>query len=881
MAAPDLDVSSQLIYLRPRAGTARIDLHEDTIDLTIDAENDDYGEHTRIDIFEVVRAQLERTDFASWDDEMTSWLIQNAPEWEMLQSPGVKTTPERERAENGLATRLRRLGAQALSSQLELVDNGALTEEQAAASSIDERVKLSAISSEVWRTSASEDVLDILRRGRAEDIAWMRPPQNPEQPDPAGLSSEAYKKTVTLYEKKQRAIADQLTDVQYQHFVEGARKAIGNYEGYMAMQVIMLLHDIGKSDIFAARAKSLGIAVEAKDHDALLRVVMQNSDARDQLLPTLAALHKISERSYDMVVKVLTIDANYSQLLQGEAPAGAMDTLMGALEAEDMDEQIRDLYFLHAKLDTAGVRGDVQQAGTTIFDRETYQDTVDLEEAITSMDIDDNPDSRYHAYLRRRGERLGVDFDNLRFKDPQHHKLQLTRHRAYALVRLAIMQRMHSGEAFSKLVDQFYKEEEAVQAIYDVELNKTGIHDKAVLHIYSPATLRALADNPATAKKYLTTYATLLHEACLADAQKNHNDTRLVYADLHEFAEMLNSRGQTIGSPIRFEPEISSDGSVIIVPKTREIAFATIDELGEYAAGRETFEGQRTLLVAANSGADRPHARIIAQLFAEKYGANVIGLATIHQPGNDRAPKGYMSNTPGALPHGSYVAIPSEEAQEPTQHTIALTTVLDSYSLESGVDNILTGLRRICQEQGIERVIHVDPGGDSLRHAGDYEGLPPYLRTVQDHAVMQALHALSKGRRGQPEGIPSHTVSLGPSLYAHKDAKEELLVPAGAKYLPLLDDEKQSLIRWFELNGMLNSRQSTFSTTAALFAKAARDRLGVRSLHLPGKLAIDPIFPRRLFWPVYRSSGEIIIFETDKFYDLHRIRKAGSRNIGS
>lgn len=652
---------------------------------------------------------------------------------------------------------------------------------------------------------------------------------------------------------------------------------MGNYEGYIATQVIMLLHDIGKSDIFASRAKNLGVAVDAKDHDALLRVVMKDSTMRDQLLPTLAALHEVSQRAYDMVVKVLTIDANYSQLLQGEAPAGAMDALMSALKEEGVDEQIRDLYFLHAKLDIAGVRGDVQQAGTLIFDRETYQDTVDLEEAITSTEVDDNPDSRYHAYLRKRGERLGIDFDNLQLKNPRLNGRLLTRHRAYALVRLAIMQRMHSEKAFSLLVAQFYNEEEAVQAIYDVELNKTGIHDKAVLHIYSPATLRVLANNPATAKSYLTIYATLLHEACLADAQKNHNDTRLVYADLHEFAEALNRRSREMSSPIRFEPEVSSDGSVIIVPKTRETSFATFKELGEYTVGRETFEDQRVLFVAANSGADRPHARIMAQLFAEKYGANVIGLATVHQPGNDATPKGYLSNTPGALPHGSYRSLGSKgedrEDGEPTQHTINLTTDLSSFPLESGVDNILSELRKICRKQNIDRIIHVDPAGDSLRYAGDYKDLPPYLHTVQDHAVMQALYALSQGRGKQLKGTPSHTVSLGPSLYAHKDAKEELLIPIGAKYLPLHNNEKQSLIKWFALNGMLNGKLSTFSTTAALFAKAARGRLGLRSLHLPGKLVIDPVFPRRLFWPVYESSGEIIIFETDKFYAQHKTSK--------
>jgi hypothetical protein len=311
------------------------------------------------------------------------------------------------------------------------------------------------------------------------------------------------------------------------------------------------------------------------------------------------------------------------------------------------------------------------------------------------------------------------------------------------------------------------------------------------------------------------------------------------------------------------------------VPRTRELAFATLEDLGEYTAGRETFEGQRTLLVAANSGADRPHACIIGQLFAEKYGANIIGLAAVHQSDNNMTPKGYMPNAPGALPHGSYlVTRKGEKNEEPVQHT--LTTDLDSFSLESGVDNILTELRRICQEQRIDRIIHVDPAGDSLRYAGDYEGLPPYLRTAQDHAVMQALHALSKGRRGQPKGIPSHTVSLGPSLYAHQDARDELLVPVGAKYLNLDNSEKQSLIEWFRLNGMLDTQQSTFSTTAALFAKAAHDELGIQSLHLPGKLVIDPVLPRRLFWPVYKSSGEIIIFETDKFYDLHKTRRLKS-----
>jgi len=735
------------------------------------------------------RRLLETQDFARWEEEIDLTFVQSAPEWEYLIDENAEVSPE-----------ALRQGQQAL--DLKQVSKDALA-----------RHALSAKGPEAWRTAAALDCLPVLCRGDEAGLQWFRSRTLPGEQPKTG----------------------ELTEAQYRHFSEETQEIIGDQTTFLSMQVTMLYHDLGKSSIFKQRAIEAGVDVAGKDHDAIMREVMERPELHARLLPTLERLKQVSREAYDMTVEVLSVDANYGQLLQGEAPAQMVAQLEG------LSPKVLKLWNLHAKLDIAGVMGQKQHAGTTVIDAEVYQDMQDLEWALTTDSLS-NPISRYNAYLRRRGARLGLDFDTL---PPAEWD------KGYTLVRLATMQRMHEPENFDRLAADFEAEPAVVQSILVNQLNRNGLTDKAILHGYSPSTLRALVGHELLSSNYLSIFALLLHEAELFDHHKGANDVRVTMSDLRQLAVEINKRSYDIGSDIRFHAQESRQGDRMLVPDSVRLSLDNLDELPEFADG-ELLRGKRVLMVGMAGGADNLHARALGDLIGKKYGADLTGVLGIRK--KERILKGetmfgtsVLRIKPGSTPHGTWRV--TEEGllrgENPPEAFMLNATDYDTLSAH---------IKAFCREAGVDVVIGVDPGGDSLSYKNNYEGLPRHLATVQDHTVIEVLADL---------GIPAFTAVTSPGLYSRAHARE-ILHAAEGSLLPLTGEDREGMLDLYAQMGTTSSDEANYSTTAMIFEKASNNQFGLQSIDLPPYVVISEENPWRVFHHVTPAMKEIAIMETRK-----------------
>lgn len=757
------------------------------------------NEHGNVlDPIKAERQSLTTHEFVTSDEEFDLTFLYSSPEWTLFIGSDVEVTPEVYDVERDESMR-QADNAEELSSQAE-------------------RLELSSYGAEAWRTVCSIDFLPALCRNDEIGAQWFR-----------------------SYTPDGELRPGELTNEQYADFSESARRAIGDYEMLLAMGVIMLYHDIAKSAEFKRLVERAGISCAGKDHDAILGEVIMTPEVHEEILPTLVHIKQVSPRAYEKIVEVLSISVNYAQLLQGEAPASVIEQLDG------LDSQTRELYFLHAKLDIAGVMGHKQHAGSTIINAETYQDTVDLEWALTTPEFD-NPVSRYNAYLRRRGERLGLDFENIAPSDLP---------KTYALIRLAAMQRIHEPEAFNQVVADFEAQPEVVQAILTNHLNRNGVSDKAILHGYSPATLRALINNQKLANDYLSIYALLLHEAVLFDRRRGANDVTVTMSDLRDLATGINDKSYDIGSGIRFSAERSDNGETMLIPYALESALDTTEYLQSFAHG-EHLRGKRVLMVGMAGGADNLHARTLGDLLASKYGAEIAGVLTVRK--KERAFRGgrhfgisLTQISPDSVPHGTW-RVTESALQEGENPPPVFTINATDY------ESIRTDIMVLCQEENIDVIVGVDPGGDSLCYKGDYTGLPPHLATVQDHTVIEVLAKVP---------ISAHTAVIGPGIYTRHHARE-LMDAAEATNLLFESEEREQFLRSYHRLGMLSSHEANYSTTAMLFEKASRGQLELQSIDLPPYVVVSEVDPWRVFHHVTPAMGSVVMMEAAKQYTAIR-----------
>jgi hypothetical protein len=746
---------------------------------------------------------LASTDPDQWEDELYLSFIQCAPEWEMFISEGVAASPE--------AYKNREMHVGAVAVAQETND-----------SSLAERQQLSRIGAEAWRTMSTVDLGVAVIKGDAFGRNWFR--TDPPRPE-------------------------ELTDEQFADLHTSARNTIENFEDFLALSADNLVHDIGKSDVFKQHVEALGMSCAGLDHDAIVRMVVLDPSLRAALLPTVEGL---PERAKELVIARHSIDLNYGQLLQIEAPAKVIRALHG------VDPKVRDMFFLHAKLDIAGILAhneknialgnwdlvardeqDLPRRVPKVIDKEVYQDMQDLEWALTEPGLGDEIE-RYRAYMQRRGVRLGFDISVL----PEDEKLE-----GYAIITLAGRQRIHDADKFDKLREDFDRQPAIVKLILTDHLNRHGIDDDAILHGYSPATLRALAEHPELGKDYLAIFALLLHEAEWYRISQGRQDEILDMADLRELAIAINRNGFKTGLSFRFKAEVSETGEAMLLPYIVAAPLDNLDNL-DVLTDESLLHGKKVLYVAMSGGAGGLHAHAVAEMAAQKYDTETAGILVVRK--KERMVSGEKRKLGHATKEidrnttilGNWRFAEKAIVEEPEHPPVFILNSQNKNTIQAD-------LAEVAREVGADIILGIDPAGDSYNTSEEARKQPKHLAIRQDHTVVTALDGLD---------LPTYTLGFGLSSYVPYGVKERL-GSSGAYRLPTTTEDYAILAGMYERLGMAHGDQPNFTTTSLVMQEAIAEHYGLRPIDLPEHAALSVDNPWRVFHDVSRAAKEFVILE--------------------
>ncbi len=301
------------------------------------------------------------------------------------------------------------------------------------------------------------------------------------------------------------------------------RHAMPDESSYQTMQYIMLIHDAGKN---SQLVDEMGIDHQVIDHDEVLDQLLnapEYIEQRQAILPTFSSLSEPDQR---LVQNVFSVKLNFSQFLQAEVPAVALEGV-----PKDLDEKSKTAYIMHAVLDIAGATGHLNPDSSPVLTSSMYKSMVAARAALTDKKYID-ADERYNAYLARRAEQFGINARNL----PKHS----------AEIRLACMLRCASPEEFDDFAHALTHEVgSADQSVLFKELSRNGVTDRARLPYYGPALLRAVTEksNLPTALKY---FALTMYRAVMADYDNFGVDAEhgMVTVDLGDLTKYINQTGE-------------------------------------------------------------------------------------------------------------------------------------------------------------------------------------------------------------------------------------------------------------------------------------------------------------------------------------------------
>ncbi|HEX8763462.1 MAG TPA: hypothetical protein VF733_06955 [Candidatus Saccharimonadales bacterium] len=736
--------------------------------------------------------------------------IQDAPEWRYLIGGDVEVSPEAYEA-----------GKQAVHN---VVDSSTLDNQS---NSIAERAALSEQAIEVWRTTNAVDCTLVLGRGDPEGADWFRGRRDQE----GNLPPNA------------------LTDEQYAEFSHDLRKLAGDNEGFLAFIMAEYVHDLAKSGALVRLANMAGIDTVGHTHDDILHDVIADQNICDTLLPTLAKVKEFSPKAYDLAVEILSINVNYAQLLTGEAPARVINELRG------IDPQVLGLFFFKHRLDIAGALGHRQHAGSLTMDKETYQDMVDLEWAITTNELPDDATARYKAYIRKRGLRMGSeDIYELPARDQDA---------LYARIMIAMRRRVHEAEIFEQILQDFDHAPEIVDNILTTLLNRHGIDDKTVRAGYSQAMLMGMAKDPQFADNYLTIYAMFLHEASLYARSKSPNDTGIADADLGSIATAINKKSTDLRSAIRFTVKASDDEGSMLYPVLRKPPVETLEMLDTFDG--EFLRNKRIMMIGMSGGADNAHAGALGGVIAQKYGATITGIMTFRRP-DQTLRGGHHFGVSATTVHPDSIAQGSWSRGNIEQSLVK--ALRPDNQLKVSISNADNHAKRLADLEAFRNltdadiIIAVDPGGDSFSHRGDISEDSAHLATEKDHQVIAALTEFSKD-----QGLPIYTAGIGPANYA-KDYSLSLMQQASTKILPLSRKDRGAMVEAYDILEMLHRDDINYSTTAMLFHRATLGQLGLQSIDLPPAVATSSQNPWRVFFYITQGMGEITMTEIARHHEV-------------
>jgi hypothetical protein len=639
-----------------------------------------------------------------------------------------------------------------------------------------------------------------------------------------------------------------LTPEQREHLHQQT-VALGDTEALRVFVYDLLTHDNGKNEEVRA---SVG-ADAGVDHDqvhAMLVADPKHIEARRRWMP---GFDNLPEWGQNLLVAKAQAEFNYAQILQGEAPADALQPILDA-----QDPQVLNWSILEAKFDIFGARGHETQEVALTATAGGYRRMENLDGVLrdpTRTTAQECSDAFY-------GREIEYFMGSVQ---PQHPQESAD---LKALAKLGCHLRVEDKEDFDALRANFAAQPPAVKAIIATELNRDT---RATLAYYSPAFVRTVTARAGGefALRYL---AHVLQEAHISDIEARKTGlpgiSTVLLDDLIHAIKRNEIDLKT--TAIRFETQ---EGALVAVP--RKPSIETLEHLPEFNQG-EMLRGKRIILVGEGGGSDGIQAAIMGKVLAAKYGCEIAGVVSARNAKRQVANTGWESGalkeiTPSTEAVGDWrflEAIPLE-GHPPTP--MFIHSASDPHIISRDI-------RALVNATGADIIIGVDTGGDSLYrslHPGFSAPTEADITPDHDYITIEGLVGLA----ADLEDVPVLSMIVAPGVDSPQYARE-VLEQANATRLSLSDSDVAAIQRTYaewRMDGS-GSEEGRYGKTPLAWLHALNGRTGLQLLELPRRNLTSNDNPWRAFMQVTPAMSEVVLLDMKKhFAAIQRNRVVGPK----
>ncbi len=574
------------------------------------------------------------------------------------------------------------------------------------------------------------------------------------------------------------------------------------------------------------------------------------ADIRRGLLPSSQYL---TERQWHTIRGLFGIGFNYPQALQGELPASEDQTIPA-----DTDPHIREAFIFHAMLDIAGARGDVLPGGSATLTSPTYRAMRNQNAALRDPTLT-TARERTNAFL---------DAELTYYTHGQY--LQKSEEAALLrpLARYARHKRLETPQDFSAVLSDFDSQIDAVQAVLQAELNRSGA-TRATLAYYAPALLRTISDSAGSAFA-MTYYGHLLQEAHIADQEaRRAGASGIITVQLGDLVRDIK-RGtfDPTQSTIRFRAEGN-----ILVPVPQEPRLVDLEGLPMFRDGG-SLRGKRVLFIAEGGGSDGIQATMKAKLFAARYECIPAAIGSVRSGDKELRHTGRAIGqatkeiTPRTEAVGGWrflERIPLESNDQPAPMYIINT---------SDGETISNDVHALIGETGADVVVGVDTGGDSLYNA-PHPHFSAHKETDitpdQDYMVLQSLAEVARASSAGPRPIPMLSTIVAPGVDSPSYAKQNLITGGAARiqYTPAETALiKQTYAGW-RMDGS-GSEEGRYGKTPLAWLHALDRHTGFQPLKLPRANVTSSTDPWRAFTIITPAMAECVVMDLQRHAEIIR-----------
>lgn len=619
-------------------------------------------------------------------------------------------------------------------------------------------------------------------------------------------------------------------------------QSIGNEEALEVFTYALLTHDIGKN---RAVVQAMGLGPEA-DHDQVYTALLtdtQYEDLRQALLP---GFDELPDWGKQRLLAMAESDINYPQILQGEAPAAALE------QVESIgDPRVLEWDILKAKYDIFGAAGHITQekslaATPSTFDRMDRLDNVLKDTSLTTGK------ARRDTFL---------DSEAAAFAGPMENITDQQRSERRVIAWLSCLSRNETTEGFLQLQQDFSGLEPIVKELLTSEVNRLT---RPILVYYSPRFVKTLIQGQGNefAMEY---FAHVLQEARIADRKTERTDpSEIVTAQLGDILkDMASGKFNPRESAIVFEPEGDA-----LVARAQTPALQNLESLPQFDA-YETLTDKKILLVGEGGGSDGIQAAMLGKLMKQKYGCEIVAVASIRN--SERVVTGA----------GSTVGEATTQITDSTE-PVGEWRFLEKIPLETGPDTpmylisasdpdiIRNDVTALLDATGAELVIGVDTGGDSLYrslHAGFSARHEQDITPDHDYVSIQALSNVAAAR----PGVHFMSAIIAPGVdsppYAH-----EVLNEINAKRMALTQEDvtliEDTYAAW-RMDGS-GSEEGRYGKTPLAWLHALRGNNGFQRLDLPKANVLSDVNPWRGFIAITPAMAGIVLSNVNDHFDAIR-----------